>query len=115
MHALDCLQGFNLRRRWIQRWVCCGTGSLRGGVNCPTIGVISDAEVRTPSHSHPHIAISALHVHVLLCVGDTGVQVHEVCVESWMRQFQRLAAAHVNDQFPPLLFLGCLSFVTITC
>ena len=67
--------------------------------------MISDAEVRTPSHSQPHIAISPLHVRVLLCVGETGVQVHEVCVESWswMRQFQRLAAACVNNQFPPVL------------
>ena len=57
----------------------------------------------------------------------------EVCVESWMRQCQRLAAACVNNKFPPVLFLivcansihwpsfseqlflGCLSFVTITC
>ena len=66
--------------------VGCGTGSLRSGVNCSTIGVISDAEVRTPSHSHPHIAISALHVRVLLCVGETGVQVHDF---STFGQFKR--------------------------
>ena len=95
----------------------CGTGSLRAGVNCRTIGVISDAEVHTPPHSHPHITISGLRVRVLLCVGETGVQAHEACVESWMRQFQRLAATCVNNQFPPVtvLFLGSLSFVTITC
>ena len=87
----------------------------RAGVNCCTIGVISDAEAHTPPHSHPHITISGLHVRVLLCVGDTGVQVPEVFVESWMRQFQRLAAACMNNQSPPVLFLGCLSFVTITC